>query len=66
MIRLLCLGGVFWHWAAYDGACITCLGACCPMFGRRRPLHIGLSARIFHPESGGVGLKAKTLQVLEQ
>jgi len=36
------------------------------MFGRRRPLHIGLSARIFHPESGGVGLKAKTLQVLEQ
>jgi len=36
------------------------------MFGRRRPVHIGLSARIFHPESGGVGLKTKTLQVLEQ
>ena len=32
----------------------------------RRPVHIGLSARIFHPETGGVGLKAKTLQVLEQ
>lgn len=36
------------------------------MFGRRRPLHIGLSARIFHPETDGVGLKGKTLQVLEQ
>ena len=36
------------------------------MFGRRRPVHIGLSARIFHPETGGVGLKTKTLQVLEQ
>ena len=32
----------------------------------RRPVHIGLSCRIFHPESGGVGLKGKTLQVLEQ
>ncbi|TDQ45105.1 gamma-glutamyl-gamma-aminobutyrate hydrolase family protein [Tepidicella xavieri] len=36
------------------------------MLGRRRPVHIGLSARIFHPESGGTGLKTKTLQVLEQ
>ncbi|MFN3829485.1 MAG: gamma-glutamyl-gamma-aminobutyrate hydrolase family protein [Tepidimonas ignava] len=36
------------------------------MFGRRRPVHIGLSARIFHPESGGSGLRSKTLQVLEQ
>lgn len=35
------------------------------MFGRR-PVHIGLSARITHPEAGGVGLKGKTLQVLEQ
>lgn len=33
---------------------------------RKRPVHIGLSARIFHPEAGGVGLKGKTLQVLEQ
>ena len=33
---------------------------------RRRPLHIGLSARIFHPETDAVGLKTKTLQVLEQ
>ena len=32
----------------------------------RRPVHIGLSARIFHPETGGIGLKTKTLQVLEQ
>ncbi|WP_334134019.1 gamma-glutamyl-gamma-aminobutyrate hydrolase family protein [Tepidimonas sp.] len=36
------------------------------MFGRRRPVHIGLSARIMHPESGGSGLRSKTLQVLEQ
>lgn len=36
------------------------------MFGRRRPVHIGLSARIFHPEAGGTGLRTKTLQVLEQ
>lgn len=36
------------------------------MFGKTRPVHIGLSARIFHPETGGVGLKTKTLQVLEQ
>ena len=32
----------------------------------KRPVHIGLSARITHPEVGGVGLKGKTLQVLEQ
>lgn len=36
------------------------------MFGRRRPVHIGLSARIFHPEAGAAGLRTKTLQVLEQ
>ena len=36
------------------------------MFGRRRPIHIGLSARIFHPETGSTGLRSKTLQVLEQ
>lgn len=36
------------------------------MFGRRRPVHIGLSARIHHPEAGAAGLRAKTLQVLEQ
>jgi putative glutamine amidotransferase len=34
--------------------------------GRRRPIRIGLSARIFHPEQGASGIKAKTLQVLEQ
>jgi len=33
---------------------------------RKRPVHIGLSARIFHPETGATGLKTKTLQVLEQ
>lgn len=33
---------------------------------RRRPLRIGLSARIFHPEVGGSGIKTKTLLVLEQ
>lgn len=33
---------------------------------RRRPVHIGLSARITHPEVAGVGLHSKTLQVLEQ
>ncbi len=35
-------------------------------FGRRRPLRIGLSARIFHPEEGAKGIRTKTLQVLEQ
>jgi putative glutamine amidotransferase len=35
-------------------------------FGRRRPLRIGLSARIFHPEQGAHGIRTKTLQVLEQ
>jgi putative glutamine amidotransferase len=33
---------------------------------RRRPVRIGLSARITHPELSGVGLQTKTLQVLEQ
>lgn len=36
------------------------------MLGRRRPVHIGLSARIAHPDRNGVGLQTKTLQVLEQ
>lgn len=36
------------------------------MIGRRRPIRIGLSARIFHPEPGGAGIRSKTLQVLEQ
>lgn len=36
------------------------------ILGKRRPIRIGLSARIFHPEQGAKGLKAKTLQVLEQ
>lgn len=36
------------------------------MIGRRRPAHIGLSARIFHPEQGTGGIRSKTLQVLEQ
>lgn len=35
-------------------------------FGRRRPVRIGLSARIFHPERDGSGIRTKTLQVLEQ
>ena len=37
--------------------------------GRRltqRTLKIGVSARIFHPESGAKGLQAKTLQYLEE
>lgn len=37
--------------------------------GRRvmqRTLKIGVSARIFHPESGGKGLRSKTLQYLEE
>jgi putative glutamine amidotransferase len=33
---------------------------------RRRPLKIGLSARIFHPQPGAEGLQSKTLQYLEQ
>lgn len=33
---------------------------------RPLPLKIGLSARISHPEARGVGLRSKTLQVLEQ
>jgi gamma-glutamyl-gamma-aminobutyrate hydrolase PuuD len=37
--------------------------------GRRvmqRTLKIGISARIFHPESGSLGLRSKTLQYLEE
>lgn len=36
------------------------------MSGRRVPLRIGLSARIFHPEPGASGLKTKTLLMFEQ
>lgn len=36
------------------------------MIGRRRPVRIGLSARIFHPEQDACGIRSKTLQVLEQ
>ena len=36
------------------------------IIGRRRPVRIGLSARILHPEQGASGIRAKTLQVLEQ
>ncbi len=36
------------------------------MIGRRRPIRIGLSARIAHPALGSHGLQTKTLQVLEQ
>jgi len=36
------------------------------MIGRRRPVRIGLSARIFHPEPDARGIRSKTLQVLEQ
>jgi gamma-glutamyl-gamma-aminobutyrate hydrolase PuuD len=32
----------------------------------RRTLKIGVSARIFHPESGAKGLRSKTLQYLEE
>lgn len=33
---------------------------------QQRPVRIGLSARIFYPEKGSLGIKSKTLQVLEQ
>jgi len=33
---------------------------------RRRPLRIGISARIFHPQAGATGLRGKTLQYLEE
>lgn len=33
---------------------------------RPGPVRIGLSARLFHPEQDGRGIKTKTLQVLEQ
>ncbi len=36
------------------------------MIGKRRPVRIGLSARIFHPEQNARGIRSKTLQVLEQ
>ena len=36
------------------------------MITRRRPIRIGLSARIFHPEQGSTGIRTRTLQVLEQ
>jgi len=32
----------------------------------RRTLHIGVSARIFHPEPGATGLRSKNLQYLEE
>ncbi|NRR30782.1 type 1 glutamine amidotransferase [Oxalobacteraceae bacterium] len=32
----------------------------------QRPLHIGISARIFHPEPGAKGLRSKKLQYLEE
>jgi gamma-glutamyl-gamma-aminobutyrate hydrolase PuuD len=32
----------------------------------RKTLRIGISARIFHPEPGAVGLRSKTLQYLEE
>jgi len=32
----------------------------------RRPLRIGLSARIYHPQPGSTGLQSKSLQYLEQ
>ena len=32
----------------------------------RRPLRIGVSARIFHPEPGATGLRSKNLQYLEE
>ncbi|MES2118827.1 MAG: type 1 glutamine amidotransferase [Pseudomonadota bacterium] len=32
----------------------------------QRPLHIGISARIFHPEPGARGLRSKKLQYLEE
>lgn len=32
----------------------------------KRPLRIGLSARIYHPEAGATGLRSKSLQYLEQ
>ena len=32
----------------------------------KRPLKIGLSARIYHPQAGAEGLQSKTLQYLEQ
>ena len=32
----------------------------------RRPLRIGLSARIYHPQPGATGLQSKSLHYLEQ
>ena len=32
----------------------------------RRPLRIGLSARIYHPQAGATGIQSKSLQYLEQ
>lgn len=32
----------------------------------QRPLHIGISARLFHPEPSATGIRTKTLQYLEQ
>lgn len=32
----------------------------------QRPLHIGISARLFHPEATATGIRTKTLQYLEQ
>ena len=36
------------------------------ILGKRRPVRVGLSARIYHPQQGASGIFAKTLQVLER
>ena len=33
---------------------------------RSKTIRIGLSARLFHPRDGAMGIESKTLQVLEQ
>jgi len=56
-------------WTATGKLLLARLRAISDKTGRRimrRTLKIGISARIFHPESGAKGLRGKTLQYLEE
>ncbi|MCG1048786.1 hypothetical protein KQH58_16100, partial [Mycetohabitans sp. B6] len=55
------------HWHAAPARRFGCIHSRSPRAGQRitqRTLRIGVSARIFHPEPGGKGLRGKTLQYL--
>lgn len=56
-------------WSAFGRIIVTRARQVFDRAGRRitqRTLRIGVSARLFHPEPGGKGLRGKTLQYLEE